>query len=304
MLGCLVLVILAQLATAATDLTCGNGTVHENTHCPEPVSYRNLPDSSFSACCAACQADQVCVAFVLASDATCHLKDSSPTQCPPMHGSTSVLNIRVPPPPPPPPPAPKGAKNVLFLVADVSVACGRRRWCRAGFRRLTAAGLWLGTLTRRTLFPPAVPAGHAAVARRVRSLRGGHAEHERPCQGGRHLSTRLRPDCVVRAARAHPHGGSSPSWLDNPRCPALCHDLCTAALSPPRPHRKPNVLSLRRFALCREPAAVLRAGTRSCREGGRTPYRFTTSSTISVTQLAERTSPAFLNTSRRMATSS
>lgn len=107
-------------------------------------SYRDIPNSDATSCCAACVADSdtPCAGWILAGPSTtavCHLKlsrtdivaDRNPSS-PPTNYCGLVRNISgpprppgppgppppAPPPSPPAPPAPPDAKNVLLIVSD------------------------------------------------------------------------------------------------------------------------------------------------------------------------------------------
>jgi len=83
------LVLCASGETLSGGEICGAGTIRAGTHCPMPISYKNLPGNTFDSCCKACQADSTCVAFVLAGS-TCHLKNSPPMSCSPEQDSIAV----------------------------------------------------------------------------------------------------------------------------------------------------------------------------------------------------------------------
>ena len=98
------------------------------------LGFKDIKGASLDACCAACMADKQCGGFVLQANqgesGTCHLKGFEMGSGGPAAGATSGVipgrgHISPPAPPPTPPPAPypikpapKGAKNVLFIISD------------------------------------------------------------------------------------------------------------------------------------------------------------------------------------------
>lgn len=82
-----------EAAARAADATCTDAactlTIQQNTHYPK-VGYKDLPDSSQAACCAACSADAKCGGFVLAGT-TCHLKPPAMGNFEPSQGAVSGL---------------------------------------------------------------------------------------------------------------------------------------------------------------------------------------------------------------------
>ncbi|EDQ87109.1 uncharacterized protein MONBRDRAFT_33520 [Monosiga brevicollis MX1] len=96
---------------------CGAGTYRNNTCYYSPISYVQLPNSTFDACCHACLQDPICTGFVL-NDGTCNLKNDSMVQGSANDQCEAVIGMRSGPTAEPPKPAPSGSKNVLLLVAD------------------------------------------------------------------------------------------------------------------------------------------------------------------------------------------
>ena len=112
---------LAALAAAALLQTtpgpqCGAVKLLDGV-CYPKIGYRDIRTNSTAECCAACHGDESCGGFTLrahAGQVICHLKTtamggtSRDPEC-----TSAVLRA-----PPKPKPAPKGAKNVLFIVSD------------------------------------------------------------------------------------------------------------------------------------------------------------------------------------------
>lgn len=124
-------------AGGAPPIACPAPTAPPQRCAGAQGSYRNIPDSNASACCAACYSDDQtpCAGWILQSAEQgqrpiCHLKTGERFIVPDPHGNTHcglVRNISGPPAPPAPPapgpmypvkPAPPGAKNVLFIISD------------------------------------------------------------------------------------------------------------------------------------------------------------------------------------------
>eukprot|EP00039_Didymoeca_costata_P031474 m.34908 g.34908 ORF g.34908 m.34908 type:complete len:665 (+) comp8803_c0_seq1:68-2062(+) len=128
----LVLVVaVAFLSYARADpLQCGASDIKQCHSAEGSMAPDNFTTSNATECCALCAQTPGCAGFIFRADSpkdkvnACHLKEpgylhlctseeigNSDNDCLPC----GIVNT---PPPPPPPPAPKGAKNVLFLVSD------------------------------------------------------------------------------------------------------------------------------------------------------------------------------------------
>jgi hypothetical protein len=174
------------------------------TAAPQPCagaqgSYRNIPDSNASACCAACYIDDhtPCAGWILqpgekGQQPICHLKTSARFIVPDPEGSAHcglVRNISGPPAPPAPgpmypiKPAPPGAKNVLFIISDGAqpafVGDPFPSSTRLTSRRLLAA---LSHVRR-----------YAPFYRSIRSARSRHTASRSAGQGRRHVHPRAHP---------------------------------------------------------------------------------------------------------------
>eukprot|EP00045_Choanoeca_perplexa_P010749 m.111209 g.111209 ORF g.111209 m.111209 type:complete len:643 (+) comp15379_c0_seq1:1244-3172(+) len=112
----LFILALAAVALATAEPTCAPGTYVNNTCFHSPVSYRQIPNSTFEECCVYCQQDTACLGFVL-NDESCNLKNAAMGTGAQDNKCQSVSNIRAPSTTTTATP-PTGAKNVLFLVAD------------------------------------------------------------------------------------------------------------------------------------------------------------------------------------------
>eukprot|EP00730_Choanoeca_flexa_P013745 TRINITY_DN5658_c0_g2_i1.p1 TRINITY_DN5658_c0_g2~~TRINITY_DN5658_c0_g2_i1.p1 ORF type:complete len:644 (+),score=152.35 TRINITY_DN5658_c0_g2_i1:27-1958(+) len=103
-------------ACAASSTSCLPGNYSNGVCYHNPVSYRQIPNSSFEECCSYCQEDANCLGFVL-NGKSCNLKNA--IMGTPSHNAEcqAVSGIRAPTTTTTASP-PKGAKNILFLVAD------------------------------------------------------------------------------------------------------------------------------------------------------------------------------------------
>ena len=112
--------LICAVCTLAADPNCGALKTNACMKGSKAIkAYKNFTGSA-AACCKLCAENPSCFAFTLNIGGShhphCFLHPAGNNSFTP--GKCTSAIVRTPAPPAPIPPAPKGAKNVLFLIAD------------------------------------------------------------------------------------------------------------------------------------------------------------------------------------------